>query len=180
MRKQFIAKMLVLAMVLAMVPVTVIAASATSNSGYYSVAVDTTTTVSAADINVEDGEAVITAKVVGQTATVSLPEEAVAALAEQATGDELVLKIDAPGATKVEVSLPAKALTAFGEKTSAALTVELGEVATISIPNDALASVFGTSGSAKISAQASGTTIGFTLQVSGKSLANIKGLQVTF
>ena len=165
MKKQFIAKLLVLALVLSMVPVAVIGASAAgSNGGYYDVYEDTTpvtpptTTVDASDVTVEDGSAPT----------------------EQVTGDELVLKIEAPGATKVDVSIPAKALTAFAEKTGANLTYELGEVATISIPNEALATVFGTSGNAKISAQASGSSIGFTIQVSGRSLKGIKGLQVTF
>ena len=187
MKKQFIAKLLVLALVLSMVPVAVIGASAAgSNGGYYDVYEDTTpvtpptTTVDASDVTVEDGSATIEAKVVNGSATVVVPEKALDAMAEQVTGDELVLKIEAPGATKVDVSIPAKALTAFAEKTGANLTYELGEVATISIPNEALATVFGTSGNAKISAQASGSSIGFSIQVSGRSLKAIKGLQVTF
>lgn len=196
MKKQFIAKLLTLALVLAMVPVAIISASAVesetagnnnnSNTGSTGpIYVDTTpvtptTTVDASDVTVENGSATIEAKVVGGNATVVVPEKALEAMAEQVTGDELVLKIEAPGATKVDVSIPAKALTAFAEKTGANLTYELGEVATISIPNEALATVFGTSGNAKISAQASGSSIGFTIQVSGRSLKGIKGLQVTF
>ena len=195
MKKQFIAKLLALALVLSMVPLTVLAASAegdTSNNNDNTntgstgpVYVDTTpvtptTTVDAAEVTVENGSATIEATVVGGNATVVVPEKALDAMAEQVTGDELVLKIEAPGATKVDVSIPAKALTAFAEKTGANLTYELGDVATISIPNEALATVFGTSGNAKISAQASGNSIGFTIQVSGRSLKAIKGLQVTF
>ena len=197
MKKQCIAKLLTLALVLAMVPVAIISASAVegetagnnnnSNTGSTGpIYVDTTpvtpptTTVDASDVTVENGSATIEAKVVGGNATVVVPEKALEAMAEQVTGDELVLKIEAPGATKVDVSIPAKALTAFAEKTGANLTYELGEVATISIPNEALATVFGTSGNAKISAQASGSSIGFTIQVSGRSLKGIKGLQVTF
>lgn len=197
MKKQFIAKLLALALVLSMVPVAILGASAegetaagnNSNSSSGStgpIYVDTTpvtpptTTVDASDVTVEDGSATIEAKVVNGNATVVVPEKALDAMAEQVTGDELVLKIEAPGATKVDVSIPAKALTAFAEKTGANLTYELGEVATISIPNEALATVFGTSGNAKISAQASGSSIGFTIQVSGRSLKGIKGLQVTF
>lgn len=193
MKKQFIAKLLALALVLSMAPVAVLAANASagdnnnSNTGSTGpVIVDTTpvaptTTVDAAEVEVgEDGSATIEAKVVGGSATVVVPEKAMEALAEQVTGDELVLKIEAPGATKVEVSIPTKALTAFAEKTGASLTYELGDVATISIPNEALATVFGTSGNAKISAQASGTSIGFTIQVSGRSLNAIKGLKVEF
>ncbi len=183
MKKQFIAKLLALALVLSMVPVAVIGASAAgSNGGYYDVYEDTTpvSTVDASDVAVEDGSVTIEAKVVGGAATVVVSEKALEAMAEQVTGDELVLKIEAPGATKVDVSIPAKALSDFAEKTGAALTYELGDVATISIPNEALATVFGTSGNAKISAQASGSSIGFTIQVSGRALKAIKGLQVTF
>lgn len=194
MKKQFTAKLLVLALVLSMVPATLLAANAAAgdnnntnnNTGSTGpIYVDTTpvaptTTVDASDVTVENGSATIEAKVVGGNATVVVPEKALDAMAEQVTGDELVLKIEAPGATKVDVSIPAKALTAFAEKTGANLTYELGEVATISIPNEALATVFGTSGNAKISAQASGSSIGFTIQVSGRSLKGIKGLQVTF
>ncbi len=188
MKKQLIAKLLVLAMVLAMVPVTILTTganvAAASNDGYYSVAVDTAvaapTTVDAGDIKVEAGEAVVNAKVVNGTANVTVSEKAVESLFEQAEGDALVLKIEAKGATKVDVSIPAKALTAAGEKSGKALTTQLGDVATITIPNEALASVFGNSGTVKISAQNSGTNIGFSIQVSGKSLKNIKGLKVEF
>ncbi len=184
MKKQLIAKLLVLAMVLAMVPVTILTAgtnvAAASNDGYYYVAVDTTTTVDASEIAVENGEAAIEAKVVGGKASVTLNTNAVESLFEQAEGDALVLKVEAKGATKVDVSLPAKALTAAGEKSGKALTTQLGDVATITIPNEALASVFGDSGSVKISAQNSGTSIGFSIQVSGRSLKNIKGLKVEF
>jgi len=192
MKKQFIAKLLVLAMVLAMVPVTVLAANAAAGDQKscpdtgcvaYSApdtTVVTTTAVDASEVTVEDGEAVIEAKVVNGTANVTLNEKAVEKLFEGAEGDTLVLKIEAEGATKVNTSLPAKALTAAGEKTGAALTVELGDVATITIPNEGLSSVFGNSGSVKISAQNSGTNIGFSIQVSGKALKNIKGLKVEF
>lgn len=204
MKKQFIAKLLALALVLSLAPMAMLTASAsvagsntgatnggatnggatnggqTSDNGYVdAVPVDTTTTVGASDITVEDGSATIKAKVVGGTARVNLSQKAVAALAEQVTGDALVIKIDAANATKVDVSMPAKALTAAATKTGADLTIE-SPVATITIPNEALATLFGDTGTVKISAQASGSKIGFTIQVSGKSLKNIKGLQVTF
>ena len=193
MKKQFIAKLLALALVLSMVPAAILAANAeetstnnnnNSNTGSTGpVYVDTTpvtTTVDATEVKVENGSTTVEAKVVAGAATVVVPQKALEAMAEQVTGDELVLKVEAKGATKVDVSIPAKALTAFAEKTGAAVTFEMGEVATISIPNEALATVFGTSGNAKISAQASGSSIGFTIQVSGRALKAIKGLQVTF
>ena len=62
MKKQFIAKLLALALVLSMVPVAVIGASAAgSNGGYYDVYEDTTpvstTEVDASDVAVENGSA---------------------------------------------------------------------------------------------------------------------------
>lgn len=192
MKKQFIAKLLALALVLSMAPAAVLAASADgaagdinqSPSGSYDPTVpDTapvTTTVDAAEVKVENGSATIEAKVVAGTATVVVSEKALEAMAEQVTGDELVLKVEAKGATKVDVSIPAKALTAFAEKTGANLTYEMGDVATISIPNEALATVFGDVGTARISAQASGYNIGFTIQAGGKALKNTDGIKVEF
>ena len=200
MKKQFIAKLLVLAMVLAMVPATLLVANATvagsragsgagsaGGRGSTNTPVDTTpvapapveTTVDAADIEVKNDELVIEAEVVNGIANVVLTDKAVEALTEQVKGDELVLKVEAEGATKVNVSISSKALTAMGEKTSAALTIQ-SPIVTITIPNEALATVFGDVGTARISAQASGYNIGFTIQAGGKALKNIKGLKVEF
>lgn len=206
MKKQFIAKLLVLAMVLAMVPATFLAVSATNAAGSragsgagssagsgagsgtttrpsdttpVAPVVDNTTSVDAADVEVKDGELAIEAKVVNGTANVVLTDAAVEAITEQVEGDELVLKVEAEGATKVDVSISGKALTAMGENTSAALTIQ-SPIVTITIPNEALATVFSDVGTVRISAQASGYSIGFTIQAGGKALQNIKGLQVTF
>lgn len=211
MKKQFISKLLVLAMILAMVPATFLAVSAadvdsgvdttcpddtcpddtcpddTCPGGSTNTPADTTpvapapieTTVDATDVEVKDDELVIEAEVVNGTANVVLTDKAVEALTEQVEGDELVLKVEAEGATKVNVSISGKALAAMGEKTSAALTIQ-SPIVTITIPNEALATVFGDVGNVRISAQASGYSIGFTIQAGGKALKNIKGLQVTF
>ena len=130
-------------------------------------------------IEVKNDELVIEAEVVNGIANVVLTDKAVEALTEQVKGDELVLKVEAEGATKVNVSISSKALTAMGEKTSAALTIQ-SPIVTITIPNEALATVFGDVGTARISAQASGYNIGFTIQAGGKALKNIKGLKVEF
>lgn len=192
MKKQFIAKLLVLAMVLALAPAAALTAGAAGstdacntgcNTGGSSVAdtivVAATTTVNADDIAIEDNTATVEAKVVGGTATVTVTEKAVENLFKQAAGT-VVLKIEAKGATKVDVSFPAKALTSAGEKSGAALSVQLGDVATITVPNEGLTSVFGQSGTVKISAQNSGASIGFSIQAGGRALKNIKGLKVEF
>ena len=197
MKKQFIAKLLVLGLVLAMLPTAAFAASGYGPKDqvpagahinrvygdiYYWTIPDTTpveTTVDAADVEVKDGELVIEAEVVNGIANVVLTDKAVEALTEQVKGDELVLKVEAEGATKVNVSISSKALTAMGEKTSAALTIQ-SPIVTITIPNEALATVFGDVGTVRISASASGYNIGFTIQAGGKALKNIKGMKVEF
>jgi len=196
MKKQFISKLLVLVMVLAMVPVTALAASAAGSnedsnidSGTVSVLPDTTVTpsapavtetkVDAADIAIADGSASIEVKVVNGTASVALNDKAVESLADLAKGGEIVLEIKAEGASKLNASFPAKALTALAQETGADLTIQ-SSVATISIPNEVLSNELGTSGNVKISAQSTASSVGFTIQVSGKALKGIKGVQVTF
>lgn len=209
MKKQFISKLLVLVMVLAMVPATALVASAAadtnegSNAGSGLIFVlpdttvstpatskdDTTTTtdpaeeeetnVDAADIVVEDGAASIEATVVDGTATVVLSEAAVESLADLAQDGQIVLQIKDEGAGKLSASFPAKALTALAQETGADLTIQ-SSVATISIPNEVLSNELGTSGNVKITAQATESSVGFTIEVSGKALKGIKGVQVTF
>lgn len=177
MNKKFLAKLLALAMVLSMVPASILAANAAgsnNNYGYYSVAVDTTVRVN--DPVAEDG--VIEAKVVNGTAKVSLSEKAVESLADLAEGNKIVLEIKTEGATKIDVSFSAKALAAVATETGADLTIK-SEVATITIPNEALSSELG-NGTLRVSAQAYTYSVGFTIQTNGKALKNIKGLQVTF
>lgn len=175
MNKKFLAKLLALAMVLSMVPASILAANAAgSNNGYYSVAVDTTVRVN--DPVAEDG--VIEAKVVNGTAKVALSEKAVESLADLAEDNEIVLEIKTEGATKIDVSFSAKALAAVATETGADLTIK-SEVATITIPNEALSSELG-NGTLRVSAQVYTYSVGFTIQTNGKALKNIKGLQVTF
>lgn len=182
MNKKFLAKLLVLAMILAMVPATFLAASADSGSGsgsgsasggYYT-APDTTVRVE--EPVSEDG--VIEANVVNGTAKVALNDKAVESLADLAEGNEIVLEIKSEGATKIDVSFSAEALAAVAAETGADLTIK-SEVATITIPNEALSSELGT-GTLRVSAQVYTYSVGFNIQASGKALKNIKGLQVTF
>lgn len=176
MKKQFTAKLLVLAMVLSMVPVTILAANASgSNGGYYSVYEDTTVRVN----EPVSADGAIEAKVVNGKATVALNAKAVESLADLAKNGEIALEIKAEGATKVDVSFPAKALTEVAKETGADLTIK-SPVAVITIPNAVLANEFTGFGNMKVSAQATGSSVGFSIQAGGKALQNIKGLKVEF
>jgi len=188
MKKQLIAKLLVLAMVLAMVPVTVFAASSNTetqgetsndscpNDGCVSYSAPDTTVRVDEPIS-EDGA--IKAKVVSGTATVAFNEKAVESMADLAKDGKIELKIEDNGAKKLNTSFPAKALTAVAKETGADLTIS-SSVATISIPNEVLSNELGTSGSVKITAQATADSVGFTIQVSGRALKGVKGISVTF
>ena len=79
----------------------------------------------------------------------------------------------------MEVSFPAKALAAVAEETGADLTIK-SEVATITIPNTVLTNEFTNAGSVRISVQATGSSVSFSIQADGKALQNIKGLKVEF
>lgn len=177
MKKQTIAKLLVLVMVLTMVPVTILAASAAtaagSNSGYYAIYEDTTVRVN----DTVDGA--IKATVVGGKATVVLNTTAVESLAELESNGEIVLEIKAEGASRLEVTFPAKALTDLAKKTGADLTIK-SDVVTITIPNDVLSNEFTGFGSVRISAHANEDSVGFSIQAGGKALKNIKGIKVEF
>lgn len=176
MKKQSIAKLLVLVMVLAMVPVTILAANATAagnNSGYYVVYEDTTVRVN----DTVDGA--IEATVVGGKATVALNAKAVESLADLAKDGEIVLEIKAENATKIDVTFPAQALTAVAKETGADLTIK-SAVATITIPNEVLSNEFASFGSVRISAQATEDSVGFSIQAGGKALKSLKGIKVEF
>ncbi len=181
MKKKFIAKLLVLALVLSMVPATILAASATganptaNDGGYYDVYEDTTVHLNEAVP--ETG--VIEAKVVAGVATVTLNAKAVESLADLAKDGEIALEIKSEGATKVEAYLDSAALIKVAEETSADLTIK-SSVATITIPNAVLTNEFSGIGSVKVSVQNTGSSVGFSIQASGKALKNITGLKVEF
>lgn len=205
MKKKLIAKLLVLAMVLSIVPVAFATANeapadtSNSNAGqdqqqesqtpvnstYYAVNVDTTvhagTTVGGSDVKVdESGKLEVTPTMVNGTATVTLDTKAVEALAEQTEGDSIVLVVKPiAGATKYASAVAGNALAAAAEKTGKAFVWE-SPVATVTIPSDAIAAQFKDVGTVKISAQASGANIGFSIAASGRSLQAIKGLTVEF
>ena len=176
MKKQFIAKLLVLAMVLSMVPVTILAANASgSNGGYYSVYEDTTVRVN----EPVSADGAIEAKVVNGKATVALNAKAVESLADLAKNGEIALEIKAEGATKVDVSYPPKAQAEAAKETGADLSIK-SSVATITIPNAVLANEYTSFGNGKVSAQATGSSVGFSIQAGGKALKNTAGIKVEF
>lgn len=174
MKKQFIAKLLVPAMVLSMVPVTILAASAAGenrgyNTGYGggSTYVDTTVRVNEPVNGELKGD------------NIALSTTAVESLADLVKDGEIVLTIDVGDSTKLTVSFPAKAMTEVAKETGADLTIK-SAVANITIPNSVLANEFTSFGNVKVSAHATGSSVGFSIQAGGKALQNIKGLKVEF
>ena len=175
MNKQFLPKLLALPLFLSMVLVTLVRGFYLSNGGYYGVYVDTTVRVN----EPVSSDGTIEVKVVNGKATVALNAKAVESLADLAKNGEIALEIEAEGATKVDVSFPAKALTEVAKETGADLTIK-SPVAVITIPNAVLANEFTGFGNMKVSAQATGSSVGFSIQADGKALQNIKGLKVEF
>lgn len=205
MKKQFIAKLLVLVMVLAMIPAAMLTANATgtantnypypskgiqdtvpsapkgnvyASTGSTAAASSSAATVKAADVKVEDGSAAIKATVTNGVANVSLPNDVVAMLEDAAEDDAITLEIDDEGATQLNIDFNAKAMAEVAKDTGADLVVK-SSVATISIPNDILQSDAMQNGKVKVSAH-TGVSVGFTIRVSGKSLKSITGVTVTF
>lgn len=209
MKKQFIAKLLVLVMLLSMVPATVLTASAagdnvgSGSSGggdneiyrnkehneIYGAVKDTKVaelpsssgividkaTTSADMIEVTDGEVVVNATVVDGTAKVKLTLGAVKKLANAVEDGVITLTIDDEGASKLVVSLPAKALTALAKATGADLTIQ-SSVATISVSNALMAEV-GTAGTVQIKAEAATSGVTATIVVNGKELKDVEGFE---
>lgn len=138
MKKQFLAKLLVLAMVLTMVPVTILAASAAtntaSNNDYsYSVAADTMP-----EELPESG--VIEALPQGGVSNAVIKDEIVEALAIDDDGN-IVLKLVTTDAKKVSVSLPVSALVAKSDDNNG-LSFECSQVK-VTVPGDQLAKAMG-------------------------------------
>lgn len=186
MKKQFIAKLLVLVMVLTMVPGTMLVSkAAASNNQYYYVPADTSVSTSSAssvdakDITTADGEATIKVTVKNGVSAVTLTAKAVEGLADVAADGAITLVLEDDGAEKLNLSFPAKEMKKLAEDTSADLTIK-SSVATITIPNNVLASALGNAGTVKVSAQHTAKAVGFTVQVRGKSLKSAKGIVVEF
>ena len=212
MKKQTIAKLIVLGMVAAMLPISALAVdtiAAKDNSCQTecerpvntdrpkgdkdkapttpttptetpaetpAVTVDTTTTA--------DGKTAATVEVAaetsGTTSTATLTTEAVASLAEQAAGsDVVVLNVAASSsATEVVAAVPAAALADLASKTGADLTVA-SPVADITIGNADLAAIAGAGSDVAISAKMEGDTITFTVAVDGAAVEVDGGISVS-
>lgn len=204
MKKQFIAKLLVLVMILAMVPATALAVAAGNNdgsnnqgsnnqgSGGGTVIRDTQvvkvlpgtsgitvskTATSADKVAVADGKATIKATVVNGTANVTMTEMAVKKLANAVQDGVITLVIDDEGASKLNVSLPAKALTNLAKATGADLTIQ-SSVATISVSNALISANAGTTGTVKITAAAGESGATASVLVNGKELKDVEGIKV--
>lgn len=171
MNKKFIAKLLVLAMVAAAaLPVAITAANA--YYGNYSVTQDTTVTSSDSVKGTT-----ITAKITNGVGNVALDEKAVAALAAQ--GNTWV--IEAKGATQVNFSVPAKALVAAAAKLSGDLTMKFGDLATVTIPKDALTTEeIGEAGFLEITVKKDGENHFWSIYSNGKNLDKLKGLNIVW
>lgn len=202
MKKQFIAKLLVLVMILAMVPATALAAGAAgtnagsnnagSNSGSGSntiikdtdvfLPIDSGTSAAAAalgsdKVTVEEGTAVIKATVVDGTATAMLTDAAVKKLAGAVKDGEITLVIDDEGASELNVCFPARALTTLAKKTGADLTIE-SSVATITLSNALITKSAGVAGVVKITAATAESDVAASIWVKGKELKNVEGFEV--
>ena len=198
MRKQLLAKLLVLGMVLAMLPVAALAANADSTNDQsneiydYSnlldaipVVFDTPAEATAAETvgevtttTTEDGKVVATAAVeavvADGAATVTVSEAAVKDLVAKlgdTKADVIVLTVDAKDASKATVALPATALAALAE-TEAGLTVK-STVATITVPKEILSAGFET---VEITAEVKEDgTYAISVVADGKALQGIEG-----
>lgn len=177
MKKQFIAKLLALALVMTLVPATIIAAGAAekkTNDAYYSVGGDTVTTTPANDLT----NGPVKATVVNGTAKVSVSDTAIDALSKT---DSLEVEIDAPDAVKVEISFSAKALNKASKNSDQDLVLTMGDTSVITIPNEALSTFGNTNAKVNVVSQNGGAGgIGFNISVSGKPVPAIKGLTITF
>ena len=160
MKKQFIAKVLVLAMVLAMVPVTVLAASAAGsnlgygNYGYYSIGKDTNvvnTPIKGNAIDVSSGSAVVN-------------DSIIASLADLLEDGEIVLDLQGD-VDNILFTCSAKALAKLAADTGADLVLKTS-FATITIPNDLLADL-GNAGTMRMSISKTDTGASVYIEVAG-------------
>ena len=136
MKKQIIAKLLVLAMVLAMVPVTVLAASAAGSNlgysadyGYYSIGKDTSVVNKPIDGN----------KIDASSGSVVVNDSIIAGLAALVKDGQIVVELSGD-TDSVLFTCSVKALAALAADTGADLVLKTN-FATITFPNDLLATL---------------------------------------
>ena len=138
MKKQIIAKLLVLAMVLAMVPVTVLAASAagsnlgySANYGYYSIGKDTYV------VNKPISGNKLALTVEGTTGYAIVNDSVIASFADLEKDGQMIVKLDGK-VDRIYFTSSVKALSTLAANTEADLVFETN-FATITFPNDLLA-----------------------------------------
>lgn len=182
MKKQLIAKLLVLAMAVAMVPVTILAASADNNKGYstdygyYSVGVDT----AVVSQPIPDGAttAAFKAKAVDGVATYVINDSVIESLAKLVNKDgviEVELECEGDGTTFV-FTCSAKALAKLAGDTKADLAFKTA-IGTVTIPNSVLAESIGTAGTVRIVITKTDSGIGVQISVAGNTMSSIPGLK---
>lgn len=202
MKKQMLAKLVVLGMVAAMLPISALAAETDRNDdAYYNIAADitarpdrpesdseskpvaettesTTAAVKVETTTTSDGKVAatvaVTAQTSGSTATATMTAEAVASLATQAAdSDVVVLNVSASSsATEVVAELPAAALADLASNTGADLTVA-SPVANITISNSDLAAVVEGATNVQISAKNDGGVITVSVLADGQPVAGV-------
>ena len=140
MKKQIIAKLLVLAMVLAMVPVTVLAASAagsnlgySANYGYYSIGKDTYVVIKPLSANSNK----LTLTIENGVGYAIVNDSVIDSFANLVEDGKMVVKLEGK-VDHISFTSSAKALSALAVKTEADLVFETN-FATITFPNDLLA-----------------------------------------
>lgn len=191
MKKQTIAKLIVLGMVAAMLPISALAAdtiAARDNACQTECERPVETERPKADkekapttpetTETATGKQDVAATVSGTTATATLTETAVASLADQVKDGVVVLNVTNTGsATEVVAALPAAALADLASKTGADLTVSSSD-ADITIGNADLAAIAGAGSNVTISAKMDGDTITFTVAVDGAAVEVEGGITV--
>lgn len=201
MKKQMLAKLVVLGMVAAMLPIAAIAADTEVNEETkceLNCAVDndrgdrpaagssslpeasTSTTVTVQTTTNAEGKVVasapVTATMSGTTATVTMSADALASLAAQAANsDVIVLEVAASSsATEVVLNVPAAALVDLATKTGADLVVS-SSVANITLSNADLLAIAGSATNVQVSAKVVDGKIQILVAADGKAVTDIPG-----
>ncbi len=204
MKKQMLAKLVVLGMVAAMLPIAAIAADKETteetkcelNCAVDSATEDdrptrgeksesTSTTAPATSVTVQtttnaSGQVVastaVTATMSGSTATVTMSADALASLATQsANSDIIVLEVAASSsATEVVLNVPAAALVDLATKTGADLVVS-SSVANITLSNADLLAIAGSATNVQVSAKVVDGKIQILVAADGKAVTDIPG-----
>lgn len=204
MKKQMLAKLVVLGMVAAMLPIAAIAADKETteetkcelNCAVDSATEDdrpprgeksesTSTTAPATSVTVQittnaSGQVVastaVTATMSGSTATVTMSADALASLAAQAANsDVIVLEVAASSsATEVVLNVPAAALVDLATKTGADLVVS-SSVANITLSNADLLAIAGSATNVQVSAKVVDGKIQILVAADGKAVTDIPG-----